>query len=84
VLQLGVSAAGLALTTAGCTPAMPWNRPRIPRIAWGSYGPREGAITELYITPFLEGLRQNSPSRPSVFTCRPLPTTAAISRVRAS
>jgi putative ABC transport system substrate-binding protein len=59
MLQLGVSAAGLALATVGCAPSMPWDRPRIPRIAWGSYGPREGAITELYITPFLEGLRQN-------------------------
>jgi putative ABC transport system substrate-binding protein len=47
------------MATGACGVQAPWVRRRLPRIAWGSYGPREGAITELYINPFLDGLRQS-------------------------
>jgi len=55
-VRLGVSVAGLALATSACGLQAPWARPRIPRIAWGSYGPRE-AFARYYIDPFLQGLR---------------------------
>src|SRR5262249_51992667 len=47
---------GLALVSSACGLQTPWTRPRMPRIGWGGYGPREGAIDELYVRPFLDGL----------------------------
>src|SRR5712691_10231940 len=58
-VQLGASIAGLAFASSGCglqAPWAPWVRPRMPRIGWGSYGPRE-AFAKEYIDPFLQGLR---------------------------
>src|SRR4029077_2410983 len=58
VMRLGASVAGLALASSGCGLQLqaPWVRPRIPRIGYGSYGPREQYAKD-YIDPFLEGMR---------------------------
>ena len=44
------------LESTACGFRAPWAPTRIPRIGYGSYGPREAFATE-YMDPFLQGLR---------------------------
>src|SRR5216683_4693088 len=55
-VQLGASVAGLGLAVSACGLQAPWVRPRIPRIGYGSYGPRE-TFAKDYVDPFLQGMR---------------------------
>jgi putative ABC transport system substrate-binding protein len=56
-VRLGSATAGLALLSTACGLSAPWARQRIPRIGYGSYGPRD-VVVATYVDPFLKGLRE--------------------------